>query len=297
MSDGALDLEQPTAEPAAEPPSFEQFSKDRKAGKVDATTGGDEINPAGNKWDAERNQFVNPVRDEGGRFSKVRESLAQSQSKAEYVKAVLEGAIQPDERMDPDTWAAARNAQIRSQSGRITPPNLGEETGAGAKTAGAPVVELSPADVKHFQDHDAMLAGIAAKAAVDGETQGALEGFKTAVVNGVPGYAVDYLGHCIAECGANAHGVFLALGKNPDAVAMYSQMPPEGMRRAVLALSREIAQNSGKARQTSQTKAPAPPDPVGARATATAFDVNDEKTDPEEWARQRNEQVGKRRGR
>lgn len=294
-------LEQPTTEatepqPAAEPPSFEQFSQDRKSGKVDATTGGDEISPGGNQWDGDKNKFVNPVRDEQGRFAKVRESLAQSEKKSRYVKAVLEGTVQPDESMDTDTWAAARNAQIRNETDRITPPDFGTERPAdGAEIAKTPAAErqLSPEETKHFESHDSMLANIAAKAAVDPETRNALTGFRDAVqLQGVPTEAVDYLGHCVADT-ANAHEVFLALGKNPDAVVMYSQLHPQAMQRAILQLSREIAQAAAAVNKPAPPK-PKPPEPVGARATANAFDVNDDTMDSDEWARNRNRQLAER---
>jgi hypothetical protein len=42
---------------------------------------------------------------------------------------------------------------------------------------------------------------------------------------------------------------------------------------------------------------PKPPAPVGGRASATAFDVSDTSLSPDEWAKLRNEQLAKRRGR
>src|ERR1039457_5256554 len=125
MSDSTLETEQPTTEltPAAVTPSFEQFSDDRKAGKVDTTTGGEEIASGGNAWDGEKGKFVNPVRDERGRFADLREALAQSERKSKYVKGVLEGTIPPTEEMPVDTWMAARRAQIRAQADKIRPPD------------------------------------------------------------------------------------------------------------------------------------------------------------------------------
>lgn len=40
---------------------------------------------------------------------------------------------------------------------------------------------------------------------------------------------------------------------------------------------------------------PKPPEPVGARATSSAFDVNDESLDADTWAARRNEQLAKKR--
>lgn len=307
MSDGALEtaVEQ-KPDPAAEP-SFEQFSKDRKAGKVDATAGGDEVSPGGNQWDPKQNKFVNPVRDDQGRFAKVRESLEKSQQKSTYVRAVLEGAIEPDETtMDADTWAAARNAQIERGTNKITAPNFSTEKTDAEKAGTATSTEtttkqpqLSPEDVRHIEAHDSMLANFAAKVAVDTETRTALDGLKTAVTQGgMPEVAMAYLGHCIADV-QNPHEVFLALGRNPAAAVMYAQLGPNGMRRAVLELSRELAQNSrltapAPDKKPEPTPKPRPPQIVGGRATATAFDVTDEKLDADEWARQRNDQLAKR---
>src|SRR6266576_874258 len=90
----------------AEGTSFEQFSADRKAGKVDATAGGAEHSPGGDQWDGEKNKFVNKApRDGQGRFAKVRESLERAQKRSDFVGAVLEGAVEPDEHtMDAETW-------------------------------------------------------------------------------------------------------------------------------------------------------------------------------------------------
>ena len=289
MSEGTVETaveQKPEPQPAAEPPSFEQFSKDRKAGKVDATAGGDEISPGGNQWDGKQNKFVNPVRDGQGRFAKVRESLEKSQQKSTYVRAVLEGAVEPDEKtMDADTWAAARNAQIERGTNKITPPDFPTEKTGAEKTGTATTTEtatdepqLSPEEVKHFEAHDSMLANFAAKIAIDTEMRTAVNELKTAVTHGgMPEVAMNYLGHCIADV-QNPYEVFLALGRNPEAAVMYAQMGPHGMRRAILELSRELAQNSrSKATAPSAPPKPAPPEPVGARATATAFDLTDEK--------------------
>lgn len=55
--------------------------------------------------------------------------------------------------------------------------------------------------------------------------------------------------------------------------------------------------NDGKfiAPEKRQTAAPKPPSPVGG-GTSRAFDVSDENLSPEEWMRQRNAQIAKRRG-
>jgi hypothetical protein len=280
----------------AEGPSFEQFSKDRKAGKVDATAGGNEIGPAGNQFDAAQNKWVNKsptARDGKARFQAVRESLERSQKRSDYVRSVLEGAIEPNEEMSAETWAAARNAQIARGTNRITAPEFPAERSADGATANNTAEqELTPAEQAHFEAHDSFMSSVAAKIAIDPETRTARDGFAAALEKGTAPEAMKYLGHCIADTD-NPHEVFLALGKNPEAVDLYSRLKPEGMRSAVLALSRELASRNTHAKAAPAPK-PKPPDPVGARASATAFDVNDESIDADTWARQRNEQLAKR---
>jgi hypothetical protein len=69
-------------------------------------------------------------------------------------------------------------------------------------------------------------------------------------------------------------------------------MTREQLKDIVRGLSRELA--AGEKRIAPKPK---PPEPVGARATASAFDVSDENSDPEVWARERNKQVAARRHR
>src|ERR1017187_10051721 len=101
----------------------------------------EETSPVATQWDGEKNKFVSSARDEtSGRFAKVRESLAQSEQKSRYVKAVLEGTVQPTEEMLVDTWMAARRAQIRAQADKITPPDFGSADGS--QTAETPAAEF-----------------------------------------------------------------------------------------------------------------------------------------------------------
>lgn len=64
---------------------------------------------------------------------------------------------------------------------------------------------------------------------------------------------------------------------------------------AKLQLSKESAKESAPNKKKAETKAPAPPDPVGARAVVSAFDVNDEKLSADEWLEKRNAQLAKKR--
>ncbi|MGB9072734.1 MAG: hypothetical protein WCC22_08680 [Terriglobales bacterium] len=279
----------------AETPTFEKFSEDLKAGKINATSDGEKINPAGNRWSADRNQFVNAARDEQGRFTAVRERLAQSQKKSEYVKAVLSGTIEPTEQMDADTWGAARNASIAMGASKITAPNFDTEKPAdgGETAAETPVAEpLSPEQVAHNAAHQEMLTKIWVRLD-EPEVSGLKNAMTQAFEMGATPLFFNDVGHFAADH-PNGEDVLFHLGAHPEKLAAYSLLTKDQLANTIGALSHELSAR-GKRSQTNQTRAPAPPEPVGARATATAFDVSDEKISADEWARQRNEQLAKRR--
>jgi hypothetical protein len=218
------------------------------AAAEDHKSGGTDVAPGGNSWDGEK--WVNTAaRDEKGRFAKVRESLALSQKKSAFVRDVLDGVVEPDEAHDPETWRAAREAQLARGTHKITPPDFPEEEKAGKSAAGDGKTgqqELSPEEIKHFEAHDTFLSSVAAKIAVDPDTKTALEGFQQAADKGATYQAIAYLGHVISDT-PNAHEVFMALGKNPDAIAMYTtRLSPQGMAQAVQELSRQIAARSSE---------------------------------------------------
>jgi hypothetical protein len=294
MSDSALEtVEQvPESQPPAESPSFEQFSKDRKAGKVDATTGGDEIASGGNRWDGEKGKFVNPVRDEAtGRFAKVRESLAQSERKSRYVAAVLAGTVAPTEEMDADSWAAARNAQVRAQADKITPPDFGEGEERSADGAGTPAeAQLTAEQIAHNAADQALQTRLRVRLEAP-EVKSLVGAMATAAQRGATPFFFDELGHFAADHD-NGEQILFHLGANPEKLTAYSFMTRDQLKDIVRGLSRELA--AGEKRIAPKPK---PPEPVGARATASAFDVSDENSDPEVWARERNKQVAARRRR
>lgn len=64
-----------------------------------------------------------------------------------------------------------------------------------------------------------------------------------------------------------------------------------------LQLSKSAVATPVHAETPAKVAKPRPPEPVGARQSSTAFDVNDDKLDPDTWAKLRNEQVAKARGR
>ena len=289
-----------TTEPQAETEiSFEAFSKLRKEGKIIGNEGGTERNSGGDQWDGEQNKWVNKApRDSAGRFSKVRESLAQSQRKTEYIQALQAGAVEPNDDMSPEEWALARNRMLANGTNVIKTefPAEKKPADAGAESNDAEQQELTPEEQHHFAKHEEVMARIAAKSVTDPEMGEARAGLSAALDRGAHPDAVRYLGHCIADVD-NPYETFLVLGKNPDAMVTLTSLPPQAMRSVVRELSNELAAKSAAApvREPAPPK-PKPPNPVGARAASSAFDVNDDSTDPETWARLRNEQLAKRRG-
>lgn len=260
--------------------------------------------PGGNEWDGEKSEWVNGVeraqreRDDKGRFAKVRESLEQSQKKSEYVRLLREGAVEPTEEMDAETWAAVRQAQIDAGTNKITVPEFPVADGENADSANESPAQgerLTPEEEKHFTDYNSMLANVAAKMAIDGgDTKAALDGLSSAHERyGVSADAINYMGHCIADC-ANAHEVFLTVGKKPEVVATLSRLAPQRMRAAVLQLSAELGAAKVRPRGT---KAPPPPDPVGARPVVATFDANDENMSADEWREKREAQLAAKRKR
>ena len=267
-------------------------------------SGSEDPAAGGNQWDGAKEKFVNKTpRDGQGRFAKVRESLQRPEKRSTYVKAVLEGAVAPDENtMDADTWAAARNAQIARGSNKISPPELPAEKPADAATGEGKTVEqgqhqLTEKEVAQIEKHQAFISATAARAAIDPATRDAVAGFKKAVDDGTDPHAVDYLGVVISGV-ENSSDVLLTLGRNPEAIAMFSRLPIESMPSAVLALSQQLAGQKASAQVTPpKPPKPAPPSPVGARATNSAFDVTDDSMDADTWAKLRNEQLAAKRGR
>src|ERR1035438_7330462 len=248
-------LEVPVEQVPAEPPS-----KDGEAGKVDAP---DEASPGATQWDGERNKFVNSGRDETtGRFAKVRESLAQSERKSKYVAAVLAGTVQPDESMDPDTWAAARNAQVRAQADKITPPDFGERSADGSETPAEP--QLTAEQNEHNEADQALQTRLRVRLEAP-EVKGLIGAMATAAQKGATPLFFDELGHFAADH-ENAEEILFHLGRNPEKLTAYSYMTREQLKDIVRGLSRELA--AGEKRIAPKPK---PPEPVGARATQAAF--------------------------
>jgi hypothetical protein len=233
MSDTAV-VEQ--SQPVVVP---EPVSPERKAA-TDMIEGfeGRSVAPGGDQWDGSR--WVNTTaRDAKGRFAKITESLEQGRKLAEYVQLAKAGAIEPLEEHDSETWLALRQAQIDAGMDRISVPEsfTAEEKPAEKENANdSASAELTEQEVKHFTNYKSMLTNVAAKMAIDGgATTAALDGLSRAHREyGVPPEEINYLGIALADCD-NSHEVLLALGRNPDVVARYTQLGPQGMREAVLA--------------------------------------------------------------
>ncbi len=273
------------AKPAVDVASFDEYSKQRAEGKVEDT--GEKMDATGKHWNG--SAWVN--RDERGRFAKVRENLERAREAGDYIRGIHDGTIPPTDDMDGDTWRAAREAQLRNGSDKITVPDFGPSKPAeGTPKAAAEEAPLTPEQEKHFESHETFKAKLCARMVTDPKMQVATTGFQVAADHmGVPREAIDYLGHVLADTD-NGYEIFLALGDNPDAIAMLARLHPLEMQRSILQLSREMSQQQQQDPKKPKTAAPPPPDPVGARATATAFDVNDDKMSSEEWSRKRTEQ-------
>jgi hypothetical protein len=295
MSDAAVvEQNQPVAAP-------EPVERKAATDMIEGFEGRSSVAPGGNQWDGEKSEWVNPttVRDDKGRFAKVRESLEQSQKKAEYVRLAKAGAIEPDESMDASTWAAVRQAQIDAGMDKINVPEsfLAEAEPAEKENAneGSSDESFSEEEKRHFTNHNAMITNAIAKMAIDGgETRAAVDGFDRAYREyGIEPRRMVYMGHCIAEC-ENPHEVLLALGKKPEVVATLSGLSAGQMHAAVQRLSQEISAAKPRPRQTN---APPPPDPVSARPVVAAFDANDESLSADEWLEKREAQLAAKRKR
>ena len=243
-------------------------------------------------WDPKTERFVEPPkqeRDKAGRFSALTQSLQrdafeQSKRRQEWLQMLESGAVEPSEQLSANEWAKARNAQIANRTQNIQAPDAPKEAHAAKPESTAQ--ELSPEEIKHFENHETFISTLAAKMAVDAETRDAVTGLRN---SGMPQAAIVVMGHAIADV-ENPHEVVLALGKAPEVAAMYSQLSPQGMHAAIRALSEQLKQQAQVAATPKPAK-PAPPAPVGARAASVAFDVNDDKTDISTWMKERHKQV------
>lgn len=106
----------------------------------------------------------------------------------------------------------------------------------------------------------------------------------------------------IAEDTEDPHGLTYYLAAHREEYRRLAELQPGQALKEVLKLEFKIQREKESAKEKPaqepkprQTSAPAPPEPVGARVTAKAFDVNDESLSADEWAKKRNEQVYKRR--
>lgn len=101
----------------------------------------------------------------------------------------------------------------------------------------------------------------------------------------------------IAEESENAHEITYHLAANRDEYTRFASLSPQQAIREVLRLDVKLSTKPEAAPAHVEAPAkptkPKPPEPVGARASSSAFDVNDEKTDANEWHKRRNEQVAK----
>ena len=107
----------------------------------------------------------------------------------------------------------------------------------------------------------------------------------------------DYVIKAIAEETDDPHEVTYYLAKNREEFRRFATLSPTQAVKEAIKLDTKLAlQAAAPAPEKTPAKPkPAPPAPVGARATSTAFDVNDESVDADTWARNRNKQLAERR--
>ena len=120
-----------------------------------------------------------------------------------------------------------------------------------------------------------------------------LEDVKDGEEPGLP----DYLLKTIAEETDDPHAIAYHLAKNREEYKRLVSLSPAQALREVIKLEIKLGTPAPAPEVKPAPKAAekfTPPEPVGARATSKAFDVNDESMSAEEWARKRNEQLSKR---
>jgi hypothetical protein len=247
------------------------------------------IAAAGNSWNGEKWEDRTP-RDDQGRFARIRANLAKANQKTEFLTALEKGAVEPSDDMEPELWARARNNQLRNRTAGIEMPELpAEKTGDEAEGAGdAQAVELTPAEIAHNSAHEDLNVRLLARYETP-EVKQLTSAMEYAAQRGATPYFFDQLGHIAADH-ENREAVLLHLGQNPEKLAAYSHLAPVQLKNVVHVLSQQL----GAQQKPTAPPKPKPPDPVGARAATTAFDVNDESIDADTWARQRNESLAKR---
>lgn len=113
---------------------------------------------------------------------------------------------------------------------------------------------------------------------------------------GLPAHVLQ----AIAEDADDPHELTYHLITNRDEWQRFTNLSPKEALREVLKLEAKMqvskdSKEPAPVKKEAKTKAPAPPDPVGARPVVAAFDVNDEKLSAEEWREKREAQLAKRR--
>jgi hypothetical protein len=254
----------------SKPPTFEEFSKDRAEGKIT----GHEPEPVA----------PTPPRDERGRFASVRDRLARMERKDSYLQAMDRGAVDPSDDMSPEEWSRARAAQIRNNSAGINPPVVPDDKPADGAEGEEAEPELTPEQIKHNEAHEELHTRLLAKLEAP-EVKQLTKAMEYAVERGATPYFFDTIGNLAADL-ENSEAVLYHLGENPDKLAAFSFLTPDKLKSVIRTLSQQLG-----AQQKPAEPKPKPPNPVGARASAKAFDVNDESTDIDTWRRQREKQL------
>jgi hypothetical protein len=231
-------------------------------------------------------------RDGAGRFSKI---LSSWKEDAQYREAVLGGAVAPSDEMDADTWRAARLAQIEHGTSKITAPE------AEGKPEGEKIEAAKPSGDEQKNDQQVEERPLPPEHEHWNRDKVARTWYRDfdATVNSVPFSVSPGTGLAIAEL-PNSADVLYALSKNHELLAALDTLPPNRRVGELAKISNIIAYGTPTApKDAHEQSAPkaaekyAPIEPVGARAPARAFDVNDESLSPSEWRKKRDEQIRK----
>jgi len=126
--------------------------------------------------------------------------------------------------------------------------------------------------------------------------------FKQDIQNGEEVSMPQHLFDAIVQDTDDPQRIMYHLQTNRDEYRRLTELSPNLAAKEIHRLEFKFQQDKVKSNaapaqepKPRQTSAPPPPETVGARATAKAFDVNDETLSADEWAKKRNEQVYKRR--
>jgi len=316
-------------------PTFEEFSKFRESGEVPerfkpapvppAATQ-EEAKPVEEKGASEAEQEQKQERTEDGKFkAKDKEPLFSAEQQKAFDKAFarreaklrreFEEQIAAIKSSTTQGAAPAKEPSKEAAASEPQPPEIPDiTTFAGTAEEFQKALKEYPAKLaayleakrqveestKSLQKRLSESEAKAKKAHADYEEL--VEGLVGDVKSGEEPELPQAVLKAIAEETDDPYSLTYHLTQNRDEYRRLAELTPNQALKEVLKLEfklqreKEAAKAPAQEPKPRQTSAPPPPETVGARATAKAFDVNDETMPADEWLKKRNEQVyGKRR--